>query len=658
LQHIRRLISRDWFLLLAIIILASVLRLYGLDRLPPGLYHDEAYNGLDALNVLQGQYPIFFEANNGREPFFIYLVALSVSLLGRSALAIRLVAAILGILTVPATYWMVRQLLGRREALLAALVTASTFWHLNLSREGFRAVSLPLFTALWLGFLARALRRQRRYDWALAGIFLGLSVYTYLAARFAPLVLLVLVVYWLARRQPVSWRGLLILGLCACLVASPLLIYAARHLDTFLERSGQVSILNPDINHGDLAGTVLRQVLKTLGMFNWRGDFIPRHNLPYRPVFDLATGLLFLLGLALCLRRALRQQEYALLLIFLLVMLLPTVLAEGAPHFLRAVGVLPVLFVLPAIGGAAVWQAISSRSSRLAAALVLALLLGFSLFSTVNDYFARHVRSEAVYYNFEAGATELAWDVDGFLGIGSPPGTEFSPTPEVGRHLYLDGRLWRDWPSLRFLVPEADSLTVLDTELPAPVTEDEVRVIVWPYADYQSRLALLSPEQRISVREGPLERGDLEKDTRLLCLIYDARPALGVPFNVQEHFEQGIELVGYEWGRYPEAGSLLRLYWRAGAELDQDYTVFVHLRRDNQTVAQSDSYPARGYYATHLWRPGDVVTDDRLLSAAVTPGEGYSLVIGLYYLPTLERLQVLDMQQGKPKADAVTIILP
>jgi 4-amino-4-deoxy-L-arabinose transferase-like glycosyltransferase len=660
LRQIRRLISSDWLLLLAIVVLAAVLRLYALDRLPPGLYHDEAYNGLDALSILHGQHPIFFEANNGREPLFIYLDALSVSALGRSPLAIRLVAALLGILTVPATYWMVRQFLGRQEALLAALVTATTFWHLNLSRVGFRAASLPLFTALWLGFFVRGLHWQRWRDWALAGVFLGLSFYTYLAARFAPLILLLLVVYWLARRQPIPWRGLLLLGICACIVASPLLIYALRHLHTFLERSAQVSILNPEINQGNLAGTLLRQVLKTLCMFNWRGDFIPRHNLPYRPVFDLPMGLLFLLGLAICLFRAPRQQEYALLLISWVVMLLPTVLAEGAPHFLRAVGVLPVLFVFPAMGGAAVWQAVSNRSSRWVAVTVLALLVGFSLYTTVNDYFVRHVRSEAVYYNFETGAAELAAQINAFLGTGWRPGTEqsvSSSTPSPQRHLYLEERLWRDWTSLRYLVPETAGLTLLGSATPPPVSAEEVRVVVWPYADYSGYLAMLPRDHVISVWKGPSERGDLEKEARLLCLTYDARPAGEIPSNVQAYFEQGIDLLGYEWGD-ASTGSLLRLFWRAGAELDKDYSVFVHVMRNGQQVGQSDSYPAQGYYATHLWRPGDIVADDHLLAGAVTPGEGYSLEVGLYLLPTLERLRVLDADRREPKADAVTIVLP
>ena len=53
-------------LVLGLLILAAALRFIRLDQLPPGLYHDEAYEGLDALRVLDGQTPIYFPANNGR----------------------------------------------------------------------------------------------------------------------------------------------------------------------------------------------------------------------------------------------------------------------------------------------------------------------------------------------------------------------------------------------------------------------------------------------------------------------------------------------------------------------------------------------------------------------------------------------------------------
>jgi 4-amino-4-deoxy-L-arabinose transferase-like glycosyltransferase len=565
---------------------------------------------------------------------------------------------------------MARELFGRRTALLTAALTATTFWHLNLSRVGFRAVSLPLFTALCLWCFARGLRRQCWHDFVCAGLFLGLGMYTYLAARFLPIVFMLLVPYWLLRRQWIHWRGLLVFFFVALIVAAPLLLYAFQHLDTFLARSEQVSIFNPAINQGQLAETLTRQLLSTLGMFNWRGDFIPRHNLPYRPVFDPLIGLFFLLGLAIALRRALRRQEprwrgteyqprgcgteyqYALPLLYLAVMLTPTVLAEGAPHFLRASGVLPVLFVFPAVGLETTWQALHRRTGHHWASWALAMLLCLSLAMTVNDYFRRHVGSEAVYYNFETGASELAADIGGSIEAKE-------------NRVYLDSRLWRDWASLRYLIPDSDRLLLLAQDVSAPqsagavspsVGRGKVWVVVWPFADQSQHLALLPQEHLISVWEGPLERGDLEKEPRLLCVIYEAAPLQDIPHNIGAQFEQGIQLLGYQLQVEP-LRTRVRLFWKAEAALGSDYTAFIHWRRGEQTLTQSDSYPTQGRYPTHLWRPGDVIADEHVLAATLATGTSDSLLVGLYQWQTMQRLQVLD-PSGSVVADAVSISLP
>ncbi|MGQ9492827.1 MAG: ArnT family glycosyltransferase [Anaerolineae bacterium] len=658
-QRIQRLLSTQCLLLLAVTALAALLRLYALQRLPPGLYHDEAYNGLDALDVLQGVRPIFFEANNGREPLFIYLVALSVSFLGRSPLAIRLVAALLGVLTVPAAYLMARELLGQREALFTALVTAIAFWHLNLSRVGFRAVSLPLLAAVCLWLFACGLHRRRWYYFVLCGFFLGLSFYTYLAARFLLIFFLLLIAYLIWRRQTIEPSRLLLLGAIVFVTALPLLLYALRHLDTFLVRSAQVSIFNPAINQGDVIGTLLHHLGKTLGMFNWRGDFIPRHNMPYRPVFDPPMGALFLLGLVISLARARQHQEYAFLSIYCFIMLTPTILAEDAPHFLRAVGVLPVLFAFPAIGLNWTWEAVQARTSRGAASLLAALLIGISLYATVHDYFLCYVRSETVYYHFETGAVELAAEINRFTGIGwcYESGLRVPSSPALPqRRVYLDSRLWRDWTSLRYLVPESTSVILFGSNTTQWPPVEDAWLVVWPYTEYYSYLSLLPAGSLISVREGPWERGDLEQEARLLCIIYEAEPASRVPANLRAHFEQGVELLGYELRRESE-GINLRLFWRTEATLNMDYTVFVHLKQGEQIVAQSDSYPAQGYYPTHLWRPGDVIADDHLLTIPPSKVRDCTFAVGLYDLRTMVNLQVLD-ENGQPYANAVTIPLP
>ena len=95
-----------------------------------------------------------------------------------------------------ATYWLGRMLLAnRRVALLAAALLAVSFWHILFSRLGFRAIGQPLLQALTVGALFAGLRKSTwrpSLPWLiLAGAALGLTAYTYLAARFFPIALLV-----------------------------------------------------------------------------------------------------------------------------------------------------------------------------------------------------------------------------------------------------------------------------------------------------------------------------------------------------------------------------------------------------------------------------------------------------------------------------------
>src|SRR5512147_868169 len=121
-----RKILKEWAPVVALMLIAGAVRSYALGVWPPGLYHDEAYNGLDALRVLAGDRPLYFAANNGREPFFIYLVSLSIGLLGRGIFPLRLPSTIIGILLVPASYFMARELFNRRVGLLTATLVTIT----------------------------------------------------------------------------------------------------------------------------------------------------------------------------------------------------------------------------------------------------------------------------------------------------------------------------------------------------------------------------------------------------------------------------------------------------------------------------------------------------------------------------------------------------
>src|ERR1035438_1650811 len=91
--------------LVLILAIAAFLRLYRLESVPPGLYHDEAMNGNNALEVLEsGRVAPFYPENGGREGLYINVETLFVHFLGNKPWVLRLPAAIFGILTVWGVY--------------------------------------------------------------------------------------------------------------------------------------------------------------------------------------------------------------------------------------------------------------------------------------------------------------------------------------------------------------------------------------------------------------------------------------------------------------------------------------------------------------------------------------------------------------------------
>jgi 4-amino-4-deoxy-L-arabinose transferase-like glycosyltransferase len=482
-------------------------------------------------------------------------------------------------LTVPTVYLMAREMGGRRLALLTATLTATTVWHLALSRIGLRAISLPLMIALALWLLWRGRRTGQRWQFILAGLCFGAASYTYLAARFTFIALLGFGTFYYifnldfnlnaenraGRTVFIRKTDALLFLSAAVLVLFPLLLFGIGHWDIFVGRAGQVSIFNPTINKGDLWGTLLRHIGRAWGMFFFRGDFIPRHNVPLRPVFDPLIAVAFILGLIRLLRER-HRSDRTLTLVWLTVMIIPTIIAEDAPHFLRAVGLQPLLFLIPALGLEAAWQWLEKHTSRAMARGLVALVLLASLGLTVRDYFFR--------YNY---------------------------------------RPWLD---------------------------------------------VLAPNREIRVREGGLERGDLEETAYPLYLTMQASPARVQ--NVLARLEGGLELIDCQLETIDSQHLRVTLRWSATEPIPASYTAFVQLLQDGRLVAQDDAPPGTRYLPTHWWRPGDVIVDEHYLELDEPYREkraGQQMIAGLYKGAGQKRLSVLD-ENGQPHGDYISLDPP
>ena len=107
-----------------------------------------------------------------------------------------------------------------------------------------------------------------------------------------------------------------------------------------------------------------------------------------------------------------------------------------------------------------------------------------------------------------------------------------------------------------------------------------------------------------------------------------------------------VELLGYNLGRNElRAGEAihLTLYWRALAEMEMSYTVFVHLiDGGNRIWGQRDSMPGNGTLPTTGWVEGEVIADEYefTIKPDAPPGE-YLIEVGMYDPQTGHRLPVL-----------------
>ena len=625
---------KRWLPILIILFLAALLRLVALPSVPPGLQHDEVFHGHDAVTVLLGFRPLYFTSNAGNEPLFIYLMSLTVGLFGHNAWGIRLAAVICGLLAVLFTYLWIRRAYNNRTALIASALMAVSFWPIFLSRVGLRAASVPMMAALSAWLLFEALHRQQRLWFVLAGIALGVSLYTYPAARTLPVIyILFFALHSLLTRK--LNRRLIIMLVTALIVVAPL-AYTIATLPEADVRLQQLGGPVQDALQGNVE-PVLRYTLATLGMFNIAGDPIARYNLPGRPVFDLITGILFLLGLLIALRRW-REPRNLFALIWLSIGLLPSMLSDSAPSFLRASASLPVAFLFPAL---AVDWLISYRkdakAQRIAWGLTAVWLIAAGAL-TIRDYFFVWPTRSDVREVYRSDLAEAAQWIE--EQASDQPIVVAATNPRDLDPFLFDFQLQGDhdvkWIDRAFAIVFPDRAAKLISPAYSSI-------------DPQLRDRFLGQPSFVSKFD----------DGSIAFEVYDLAPQTPAPTNTTATTDRAdeltapidvnhsLEFVGYDAPLSAKPGEVvpLTLYWRVKQDVDAQQlplSLFAHLLNEQGEFAAGRDLLA---FPTAGWRNGDVwiQQNDVPLPADLKEGK-YRLEIGAYSQADGSRWRVYDAQ--------------
>jgi len=653
--------NAKYWALLAIGLLAAFLRLWCIAELPPGDGYDPAWYGIDALAILNGDMPVYMPTNIGREAMFSYIVACSVAIVGVGPHAIHLASAVVGVLTVPATYLAAEKLFETDDGplrdyggLISALVLAVSFWHQQWSRYGVRAILVPLFSALSLWALACTLGTgdgvRRRWFAGFTGLLLGLSLYTYQSARVLPF--LGVAVYLTKVSLSRAWTkrvwvdlGLLVLG--CTLVFAPMASYLLHHPGVGGERITQTWALDPRLSVGDNAQRVWAEVVDAGRVVAIEGDNEPIHNLRGRPAMNAFLVGLAVLGLVIALAR-IKRWPYWTLFIWIPVMSITAFVTLGGQPTKRALGALPGIAMLVAAGAlmplAWLGHSMERRYSAIAAvargAWILALVGGFvySAIATYRDYFLVWGKDAALWTHFEGGRVAI-----GRYAGALPSDEVIYSSPEMPNH-----------PSIVYNSGGRTDLKGYNGRLCTVVpitTTHPTTYIITQHEDRRSlgKLEALYPTG-MALPAGP----DYFGQPYFTAYRVPAGAEAQIPIQnvVAANWEGAILSLGYDADSealLPGDTLNLTLYTRSLAPVQHDYVLYLHLLGPENTAtgntlwAQDDSAPCRGFYPTSVWHPPEVIIDTYSLAIPEdAPAGTYELKTGFYTWPDFQHLTTMS----------------
>jgi 4-amino-4-deoxy-L-arabinose transferase-like glycosyltransferase len=390
-------IIKNW-MVIAVILIAAVLRLWNLNNIPPHLTPDEAALGYNAYSILKtgrdeyGQLlPFVFKSFGDYKPgLYIYATVPFVVTLGLNEWSVRLPSALSGILSVYLVYLIIKELkinnslkiVNYKLEIVAAFVAATNPWLIYFSRGAWEANLSLMLTLLGVYLFLRALHSA--FYILPATISFALTLLAYQGAKLstAIVVLLLVVIYWkefLSINKKYLYRS----AILGAIIATPILLslFSAasgrlavfsifsnsrptEYLQAMLDKNGeQKGDLNYFLFHSDnydtfrgILGRYFNHISSRFLFFE--GDWSnPRHAAPYQGNMLLIDALLLICGLMYVVRNyKLSNKAYLFIILWLILAPLPSVLSRDQVHSVRALNMAIPLIIVSSMGLAKLYE--------------------------------------------------------------------------------------------------------------------------------------------------------------------------------------------------------------------------------------------------------------------------------------------------------------
>lgn len=251
--------KKIWLIFIVILFFTVI---YKFGEIPTYVCVDEAGMAYDAFCLAeygtdryQNSFPLYLiNFGGGQSSLCAYLAALCIKIFGFNEIAYRLPTLIIYLISVIASYLLISGSKNKKIALLFTFLIITCPWNIFNARM---ALDCNLFAGLLMIDLYLLNKAKRNIHFIIAGIFIGLTLYTYALSWITiPFFLLVWVIYMLYIKK-IKFRQIILLGVPILLFAIPLIYFLLLNMGIVSQTKIGIFTLPilPEFRRGEIAIT-------------------------------------------------------------------------------------------------------------------------------------------------------------------------------------------------------------------------------------------------------------------------------------------------------------------------------------------------------------------------------------------------------------------
>jgi 4-amino-4-deoxy-L-arabinose transferase-like glycosyltransferase len=341
--------------LIILIIISVFLIFYKFTEIPKFLAPDEVDFARLAYSLENKPYTPYSQLATGHSTLYFYVLLASLKTFGANIFALRLPAAIFGILCISVFYLILKIVLEKQlnnETMkqwfpfLISIILLTSRWFLNFARFSFEPTFLLFLELTSIFFLIKTVFQKERLSFIISGLFAGLAFLSYTPGRIFFLLPLSFFVFKLVnsltRKQFDNKiiKQLLYFLVPFVIIITPLTSYLMTNKDSRVDQ--QFLLTNRELSINEKASGLWNNISTTTLMLFTKGDMNGRHNFPGKPALNPILGALLVTGIIISIKNF-KNLYNKIFLFYFLISLLPALMTYSweNPNMLRTYTSLP-----------------------------------------------------------------------------------------------------------------------------------------------------------------------------------------------------------------------------------------------------------------------------------------------------------------------------